>query len=293
MLGNRGLLRKQTVHPLYNTILNRNISMMMSPLRNLVSPPLQIYNNILCNDNKIRHGIVNNNRSISSLLNTNNQQFRNHPNNIRISSYISYDVCDDIDKGIKLMNHSQNQHQNIHQNIFIVKREFSSRSTGNNTNRQRQRRSQSNNNNSSSSKNPFENQSPYDVLGIEKNATNKDIKLAYYKKAKEHHPDMHTNDNNNDKKLSREKFQIIAAAYELLSDPTKRTAYDSQARWSSTWNSNSANNGANSWQENAQRSDSSSTQQYRHWWEQQSSYHSQSKAQNMWTHFMTGTYIFI
>lgn len=39
--------------------------------------------------------------------------------------------------------------------------------------------------------NAFANQSPYDVLNVAKDATAKDVKLAYYRAAKEHHPDVH------------------------------------------------------------------------------------------------------
>lgn len=62
---------------------------------------------------------------------------------------------------------------------------------------------------------------PYEILGVTKSSTEKEIKLAYFKKAKECHPDMHPND-----PKAREKFQKVAEAYEILSDSTRRQSYD-------------------------------------------------------------------
>jgi len=61
----------------------------------------------------------------------------------------------------------------------------------------------------------------YRTLGVGKEANQKEIKKAYYQKAKEHHPDK-----NKDDKDAEKKFQEIAEAYECLSDPTKRQQYD-------------------------------------------------------------------
>lgn len=61
----------------------------------------------------------------------------------------------------------------------------------------------------------------YDLLGISPNASQADIKKAYRKKAKEHHPDK----NINDPEASR-KFQEMASAYDILNDPDSRAAYD-------------------------------------------------------------------
>lgn len=60
----------------------------------------------------------------------------------------------------------------------------------------------------------------YKVLGVEKNATDSQIKSAYYKLAKEYHPDIN-------KGKSVEKFKEINNAYDTLSDSSKRTQYDS------------------------------------------------------------------
>jgi hypothetical protein len=64
--------------------------------------------------------------------------------------------------------------------------------------------------------------SPYDILGVSKSATAKEIKMAFYREAKKYHPDLHPND-----PQTKAKFQEIAAAYELLSDDSKRRMYDS------------------------------------------------------------------
>jgi curved DNA-binding protein len=61
----------------------------------------------------------------------------------------------------------------------------------------------------------------YKVLGIEKNATQEDIKKAYRKLARKHHPDLNPND-----KESHKKFQQVNEANEVLSDPEKRKKYD-------------------------------------------------------------------
>jgi curved DNA-binding protein len=61
----------------------------------------------------------------------------------------------------------------------------------------------------------------YEILGINKNATEEDIKKAYRKLARKLHPDVNPND-----KSAHEKFQKINEANEVLSDPEKRKKYD-------------------------------------------------------------------
>jgi len=61
----------------------------------------------------------------------------------------------------------------------------------------------------------------YEVLGISKSATEKDIKKAYKKLAMKYHPDR-----NPDNPVADEKFREAKAAYEILNDPDKRQQYD-------------------------------------------------------------------
>ncbi len=60
----------------------------------------------------------------------------------------------------------------------------------------------------------------YEVLGVDKNATEQDIKLAFRRLAKKYHPDVSKEAN------SEEKFKEIQEAYAVLSDPEKRKQYD-------------------------------------------------------------------
>lgn len=57
----------------------------------------------------------------------------------------------------------------------------------------------------------------YKLLGIEKSATQKDVKSAYRKLARKYHPDLNPND-----KDAKRKFQQINEANEVLSDPGKK-----------------------------------------------------------------------
>ena len=63
----------------------------------------------------------------------------------------------------------------------------------------------------------------YDILGVPKNAIDDDIKKAYRKLAMKHHPDRNQGD---EAKESEEKFKEAKEAYEMLTDPQKRAAYD-------------------------------------------------------------------
>ena len=67
----------------------------------------------------------------------------------------------------------------------------------------------------------------YTVLGVSRSATEKEIKTAYRKLARKHHPDVNPGD-----KKSEELFKEIGQAYSVLSDADKRKKYD---RWGADW----------------------------------------------------------
>src|SRR6476646_3414408 len=67
----------------------------------------------------------------------------------------------------------------------------------------------------------------YTVLGVPRTATDKDLKTAYRKLARKHHPDVNPGDSK-----SESAFKEIGEAYGVLSDPDKRKKYD---RWGHNW----------------------------------------------------------
>ncbi|MFC3321994.1 DnaJ C-terminal domain-containing protein [Mesorhizobium cantuariense] len=62
---------------------------------------------------------------------------------------------------------------------------------------------------------------PYEVLGVAKNASAKDIKSAYRKLAKTHHPDQNPND-----PKAKDRFAAANQAYEIVGDEKNRAAFD-------------------------------------------------------------------
>ena len=99
---------------------------------------------------------------------------------------------------------------------------------------------------------PHRTPDPYTVLGITRTASKDAIKLAYYKLAKEHHPDTNgsaaTSASASDSKAKADTFHRIQAAYETLSDPGKKAAYDrSGYSASSAADESSGGGGAEEW----------------------------------------------
>ena len=60
----------------------------------------------------------------------------------------------------------------------------------------------------------------YDRLGVDKNASQDDIKKAYRKLSKKYHPDL------NQEPGAEEKYKEVQEAFETLGDPQKRAQYD-------------------------------------------------------------------
>ncbi|MEA5618114.1 J domain-containing protein [Cronbergia sp. UHCC 0137] len=65
----------------------------------------------------------------------------------------------------------------------------------------------------------------YEILGVSKDASNEEIKKVYRRLARQYHPDL-----NPGNKEAEEKFKIVGEAYEVLSDPTRRSQYDQFSR---------------------------------------------------------------
>jgi molecular chaperone DnaJ len=62
---------------------------------------------------------------------------------------------------------------------------------------------------------------PYDLLGVDRSATQEEIKGAFRKMAQLHHPDKNPGDSG-----AQQRFKEVNAAYQILSDPQKRAAFD-------------------------------------------------------------------
>lgn len=66
----------------------------------------------------------------------------------------------------------------------------------------------------------------YKILGVNKDASEKEIRQAYRKLARQHHPDVNPND-----KTAEDKFKEVNEANEVLSDPEKRKKYDEMSSY--------------------------------------------------------------
>jgi curved DNA-binding protein len=84
----------------------------------------------------------------------------------------------------------------------------------------------------------------YKILGVEKNASVDDIKRAYRKLAKQHHPDK-----NPGNKQAEEKFKEINEANEVLSDPEKKARYDQISNSYSSYRQSGGNPGSFQWED--------------------------------------------
>ena len=67
----------------------------------------------------------------------------------------------------------------------------------------------------------------YEVLGVPRNASEKEIRQAYRRQARKHHPDVNPGD-----KAAGQRFKQIQEAYDVLNDKEKRQQYD---RYGSNW----------------------------------------------------------
>lgn len=82
----------------------------------------------------------------------------------------------------------------------------------------------------------------YQILGVGKDADEKEIKKAYRKLARKYHPDVNPND-----KRAEETFKEINEAYEVLSDPSKRQKYDQLGADWQRWQQTGGNPGNFDW----------------------------------------------
>jgi curved DNA-binding protein len=89
----------------------------------------------------------------------------------------------------------------------------------------------------------------YATLGIERGADEKEIKRAYRRLAREHHPDVNPDDNQ-----AAERFRAVSEAYEVLGDPEKRALYDRYGRdWQQAQQAADAGIDFGAWQAAQQR----------------------------------------
>lgn len=66
----------------------------------------------------------------------------------------------------------------------------------------------------------------YGILGVDKNASADEIKSAYRRMAKKYHPDVYATASDKEKAEAENKFKEVQHAYDVLSDPQKKAAYD-------------------------------------------------------------------
>jgi curved DNA-binding protein CbpA len=64
-------------------------------------------------------------------------------------------------------------------------------------------------------------ETPYDILGVKRDATQEQIRSAYRRLARKLHPDLNPGD-----RTAEERFKRVSAAHDLLGDPDKRARFD-------------------------------------------------------------------
>src|ERR1700740_1190028 len=79
----------------------------------------------------------------------------------------------------------------------------------------------------------------YEVLGVPRKASAKDIRSAFRKQARKYHPDLNPGD-----KSAEEKFKQLQEAYDVLSDPKKRQMYDEHGFYADNYQGNGPATGA-------------------------------------------------
>jgi curved DNA-binding protein CbpA len=136
---------------------------------------------------------------------------------------------------------------------------------------------------------------PYEILGCAKSASAKELKLAYYKAAKLHHPDA----NPGDAEGAKARFQYVSAAYELLSDDRKRKEYDAGA---SAWGTNTSSRGgggagsyynrqqsgaARDWKARQEQANNTTSGYNQQWYRQTNSYNSYGASSDMFNFITT------
>src|SRR3970040_2579934 len=84
----------------------------------------------------------------------------------------------------------------------------------------------------------------YKVLGVERKASEQEIKRAYRKLALKFHPDRNPND-----KQAEDKFKEINEAYQVLSDSEKRARYDQLGDSFSQWQQRGEQTGGFNWED--------------------------------------------
>jgi curved DNA-binding protein len=82
----------------------------------------------------------------------------------------------------------------------------------------------------------------YQILGVDRNASEEEIKRAYRKLALQHHPDRNPGDDQ-----AEEQFKAINEAYQVLSDSEKRARYDQLGSAYSTWRQSGGAPGGFNW----------------------------------------------